>query len=461
MLTIFGKPSRQGGFCDGVTRRDFLTIGGSLLGGLTLPQLLKAEAQASTGSAQTGSAHKGIINVFLPGGPPHIDMWDLKPDAPREIRGEFNPIRTNVPGINICEHFPRIAAMMDKFAIVRTLADCDGRHDCYQCMTGRKKSEQQASYWPMMGSWVSRLQGNAEPSIPANLSLMYATGESRWGDPYGGGFLGMAHNPFQLLGGSRNLASSNMTLNGVTLNRLQDRVNLLRSFDSLSRSLDARGTMDGMDGFTQQALGILTSSRLVDALDLSKEDPRVVARYGAGDPAFERDGAPRMVRSFCLARRLIEAGARVVTLNFSRWDWHGPDGMNFPEGRRNMPLLDQALSALVSDLYARGLDQDVSVVVWGEFGRTPRINNNASRDHWPQVSAALLAGGGMRMGQVIGETNRLGEVPARRPVKFQEVFATLYTNIGLNLRSTRVFDPNGRPQYLVDPDIQPMRELVG
>jgi hypothetical protein len=456
MLTIFGSPSRQGGFCDGVTRRDFLTIGGSLLGGLTLSQLLKAEAQAST-----GNSHKGIINVFLPGGPPHIDMWDLKPDAPREIRGEFNPIRTNVPGINICEHFPRIAAMMDKFAIVRTLADCDGRHDCYQCMTGRKKSEQQASYWPMMGSWISRLQGNAEPSIPANLSLMYATGESRWGDPYGGGFLGMAHNPFQLLGGSRNLASSNMTLNGVTLNRLQDRVNLLRSFDSLSRSLDARGTMDGMDGFTQQALGILTSSRLVDALDLSKEDPRVVARYGAGDPAFERDGAPRMVRNFCLARRLIEAGARVVTLNFSRWDWHGPDGMNFPEGRRNMPLLDQALSALVGDLYARGLDQDVSVVVWGEFGRTPRINNNASRDHWPQVSAALLAGGGMRMGQVIGETNRLGEVPARRPVKFQEVFATLYTNIGLNLRSTRVFDPNGRPQYLVDPDIQPMRELVG
>jgi hypothetical protein len=455
MLTIFGQTSRQGGFCDGLTRRDFLTIGGSLLGGLTLPQLLRAEAHANV-----GSSHKAIINVFLPGGPPHLDMWDLKPDAPREIRGEFNPIRTNVPGIDICEHFPRIASMMDKFAIVRTLSDCDGNHDAYQCMTGRKKNAQTATYWPMMGSWISRLQGVADPAIPANLSLMYQTGESRWGDPYGGGFLGMAHNPFQILGGSRNLAASNMTLNGVDLNRLQDRVSLLRSFDTLSRALDARGAMDGMDGFGQQALGILTSSRLVDALDLSREDPRVVAHYGVDDPAFERDGAPRMVRNFCIARRLVEAGARVVTLNFSRWDWHGPDGMNFPEGRRNMPYLDKALAALVGDLHARGLDQDVAVVVWGEFGRTPRINNRASRDHWPQVSAALLAGGGMRMGQVIGATNRLAEVPARRPVKFQEVFATLYASIGLNLRSTRVFDPNGRPQYLVDPDIEPMRELI-
>jgi hypothetical protein len=455
MLTIFGKPSRNGGFCDGVTRRDFLTIGGSIFGGLTLPHLLRAQAET-----KSGNSHKAIINVYLPGGPPHIDMWDPKPDAPREIRGEFNPIQTNVPGIQICEHFPRMASMMDKFAIIRTIADSDGRHDCYQCMTGRKRTEQTVNYWPMMGSWVSRLQGNANPAIPANLSLMYQCSTSTWGNPYGGGFLGMAHNPFQILGGSKNIASSNMTLNGVTLERLHDRVGLMRSFDSLSRTLDSRGTMDGMDGFTQQALGILTSSKLVDALDLSKEEPRVMARYGVDDPAFERDGAPRMVRSFCIARRLVEAGARVVTLNFSRWDWHGPDGMNFPQGRRNMPLLDMALSALVGDLHAKGLDQDVSVVVWGEFGRTPRINNNNSRDHWPQVSAAVVAGGGMKMGQVIGQTNRLAEVPAHRPVKFQEVFATLYSKIGLNLGSTRVFDPNGRPQYLVDSDIQPMRELV-
>lgn len=457
MLTIFGKPSRNGGFCDGVSRRDFLTIGGTILGGLSLPNILRAEAQSGIRST---NSHKAIINVFLPGGPPHMDMWDMKPDAPREFRGEFNTIRTNVTDIHVCEHFPRMAQMMDKFVLIRSLADCDGGHDSYQCMTGRKKNAQTVGYWPMMGSWVSRMQGTAEPSIPANLSLMYATGESRWGDPYHGGFLGMSHNPFGLMGGRSNMASSNMTLNGVTLERLNDRVSLMNSFDGMRRELDARGIFDGIDSFNQQALGILTSSKLVDALDLSKEDPRVLARYGKDDPAFERDGAPRMVRNFCLARRLVEAGARVVTLNFSRWDWHGGDGSNFPEGRRNHPMLDQALSALVGDLHARGLDQDVSVVCWGEFGRTPRINNNASRDHWPQVNTCVLAGGGMRTGQVVGASNRLGEVPHRRPVKIQEVFATLYHNIGINLRAARVFDPNGRPQYLVDPDVEPMRELV-
>jgi hypothetical protein len=184
-----------------------------------------------------------------------------------------------------------------------------------------------------------------------------------------------------------------------------------------------------------------------------------VARYGFDDPRFERDGAPRMVRNFCIARRLVEAGARVVTLNFSRWDWHGPDGMNFVESRRNMPLLDAAVSALVEDLNVRGMLNDVSIVVWGEFGRTPRINNTAGRDHWPQLSCALLAGGGMRTGQVIGASDRIGGSAARRPVKFQEVFATLYRNIGLNPQEVRIFDPNGRPQYLVDQGYESIGEV--
>jgi hypothetical protein len=217
--------------------------------------------------------------------------------------------------------------------------------------------------------------------------------------------------------------------------------------------------MDGMDGYTQQALGILTSSKLVDALDLSKEALPAVERYGVNDPVFERDGAPRMVRNFCIARRLVEAGARVVSLNFTRWDWHGSDGKNFVQARKDFPLLDRAVSALVTDLHERGLDQDVSVVVWGEFGRTPKINSQASRDHWPQVSCALMAGGGMKTGQAIGATNRLAEHAVKRPVHFQEVFATLYTNIGLNLGQVREFDPNGRPQYLVDEGMEPMREL--
>jgi hypothetical protein len=454
MFTLFGSKRYGGGFCDGVSRRDFLAVGGMMLGGLSLPQLLRAEAQSGV-----RNSHKAVINVFLPGGPPHIDMWDLKPDAPIEIRGEFNPIHTNVPGIDICENFPRIARMADKFVFIRSLADCDGRHDAYQCMTGRRNTPQTVNYWPAMGAWVSRLQGPAVPAVPAHVSLMYPCRERHWGDPGSGGFLGMAHNPFRLVDRDVSRRPAGLTLN-VPLDRLDDRVGLLREFDAMNRAIDRSGTADGMDAFGRQALGILTSSRLMEALDLSREDARTVGRYGVDDPAYQRDGSPRMVRNFCIARRLVEAGARVVSLNFSRWDWHGPDGMNFPEGRANMPLLDQAVSALVTDLHDRGLDSDVSVVVWGEFGRTPRINRRASRDHWPQVNCAVLACGGMRTGQVIGATNRYAEHATRRPVRFQEVFATLYRNLGLDLNGTRIFDPLGRPQYLVDPGIEPLREVI-
>jgi hypothetical protein len=457
MLTIFSRSHRQGGFCDGLSRRDFLTVGGTLVGGaLALPHLLAAEAQSGI-----KLSHRAIINVYLPGGPPHLDMWDLKPNAPVEVRGEFRPIKTNVPGIEICEHFPRLAAMMDRFVAIRSLSGSSGDHDAFQCMTGRKRDPLQPGFWPALGAWVSKVQGPVNPAVPPHLSLMYRTGERRWGDPGDGGFLGLAHAPFRLVGGKdTNLKSDGMVLKGMTLERLQDRVGLMKAFDALDRRLDQRGVADGMDAFNQQALGILTSSRLKDALDLSKEKPAVLARYGVDDPAFERDGAPRMVRNFCLARRLVEAGARVVSLNFTRWDWHGPDGKNFVQGRKDMPLLDQAVTALVTDLHERGLDKDVSVVVWGEFGRTPRINKDASRDHWPQVSCALLAGGGMRTGQAIGETNRLAEHAVKRPVTHQEVFATLYTCLGLNLSQVRIFDPNGRPQYLVDPGVEPMKELL-
>lgn len=204
-------------------------------------------------------------------------------------------------------------------------------------------------------------------------------------------------------------------------------------------------------------MGILTSSALAEALDISKEDPRLVERYGKGNPDFHADGAPRFTENFLIARRLVEAGARVVSLNFSRWDWHGG---NFSHARQEMPMLDNALSALVEDLEVRGLLRDVSVVCWGEFGRTPKINNSAGRDHWPRVSCAILAGGGIRAGQVIGATNRLGEEPIDRPVTFQEIFATLYHNLGLNLSAVREFDLRGRPQYLVDDGVVPMRELV-
>jgi hypothetical protein len=390
-------------------------------------------------------------------------MWDLKPDAPAEIRGEFSPIATNVPGMEICELFPKLAKIADKFAIIRSIADSAGDHSAYQCMTGRRKESQQAppGGWPAFGAFVSKQKGPVNESMPPHVSLMYKTSTSTWGDPGDGGFLGMGHAPFRLLGSKaeEKRKSDNMVLQGVTLDRLQDRDNLRTRLDSFRRAADTSGAMDGLDSFAQKAMGILTSSKLADALDLSQEDPKNLAKYGVDDPVFERDGAPRMCRNFCIARRLVEAGARAVSMNFIRWDWHGGDGMNYVQSRKDFPLLDGALSALLIDLHERGLDKDVSVVVWGEFGRTPRLNQMNSRDHWPQANAAIIAGGGMKLGQVIGKTNKYAEHPVDRPVKFQEIFATLYAKAGLNLNA-REFDLRGRPQYLIDPGIQPLRELM-
>lgn len=453
MLTIFGKRWKNTAFCDKTTRRDFIKIGGMTMGGLALPQLLAAEAAAGI-----GRSHKAVINVFLPGGPPHQDMWDLKMDAPSEVRGEFQPIATNVSGIEICEMFPKIASMMDKFVAIRSMVGAQGSHYAHECMTGHTQQRPPAGGWPSLGAWVSHLEGPVKPAIPPHLSLCYKTGHQPWGDPGNGGFLGISHSPFRLVGGqTETTKTDNMTLKDITLERLQDRDRLLGSLDVLKRDIDASGAMSGTDAFTQQALGILSSSKLADALDLSKEDPAIRERYGTGDPQFRADGAPKMTENLLIARRLIEAGARVVSLNFSRWDWHGE---NFKRGREDFPLLDRSVSALVQDLHERGLDRDVVVVVWGEFGRTPKINPKAGRDHWPQVSCALMAGGGLRTGQVIGATNRLGEHATDRPVTFQEVFATLYHCLGLNLRAIREFDLRGRPQYPVDPGVEPLRELV-
>jgi hypothetical protein len=456
MLTIYGPAEKKTKFCDGLSRRAFLSIGGAAMGGLGLSQLLELEARAGI-----GRSHKAIINIYLPGGPSHLDMWDMKPNAPAEIRGEFEPTKTNVPGIEFCELFPNLSKIADKFAIIRSLADSDSAHDGYQCMTGRKRHDRGPSGgWPQAGSWVSRLAGPANKAVPPNLALMYTTGERRWGDPQNAGFLGPMHNPFNLVGRTAREKSDNMVLQGITLDRLQDRDQLRMALDKFRRDVDSGAKMASADAYQEQALGILTDSKLGDALDLSKEDPRIVERYGKSDPRFQRDGAPRMIENLCIARRLVEAGARYVALNYSRWDWHGSDGMNFPMSREEFPLLDQGLSALILDLHERGLDKDVSVVMWGEFGRTPKINKMNSRDHWPQANACILAGGGMRTGQVIGETSKYGEEPIKRPVKFQEVFATLYHNLGLDAHRDRIFDGSGTPRYPVDSEIEPIHELI-
>ncbi|MCA9174711.1 MAG: DUF1501 domain-containing protein [Planctomycetales bacterium] len=455
MLTILGRRDANSRFCDGLSRRGFLQVGGAAMGGLALNQILAAESAPGAGT------HQSIINIYLPGGPSHLDMWDLKPNAPVEVRGEFNPIQTSVPGIQICELFPRVASMMDKFAVIRSLSDSDGRHDCYQCMTGRRFGQQGPSAgWPSAGAWISRLKGPVNQAVPPNLALMYTTGNRTWGEPGKAGFLGPAHDPFNLVGRKAREKSDNMVLQGISLERLQDRETLRRSLDLFRREVDNKAQMSGIDSYTDQALGILTDSKLGDALDLSKEDPKIVERYGKSDERFQRDGAPKMIENFCIARRLVEAGARYVALNYSRWDWHGGDGMNFPRSREEFPLLDQGLSALAMDLHERGLDKHVTVVVWGEFGRTPKINNNNSRDHWPRANAALMFGN-LATGQVIGATNKYGEEPDQRPVTFQEVFATLYHNLKLDAHTERLFDGQGTPRYPVDSGVEPIRELLG
>jgi hypothetical protein len=447
MLTIFGRKDR---FCDGVSRRSFLKIGalGLGAGGLTLADLFRAEARAGT-----SSPHKAVINIFLGGGPPHQDLWEIKTEAPREIRGEFKPIATRVPGLQIGEVFPKIAALMDKCVVIRSVVGATGGHDAYQCMTGwPHASLASLGGRPSLGAAVAKLQGPVDPAVPPFVGLAARTQHVPWSDPGHPGFLGPSYVPFKPDGPGM----QNLKLNGVTREQLQDRKRLFASFDDLRRDVDVAGMIRGLDAATERALSVLTSSKLLEALDISREPDRVRDRYGDGKPyQYQYDGAPTVNDQLLMARRLVEAGVRCVTLSYGRWDSHG---QNFALVRDHGAKLDQGLSALIEDLDGRGLLNDVTVVVWGEFGRTPRINKDAGRDHWPQVSCALLAGGGMRTGQAIGATNRLGEYAKDRPVHFQEVFATLYHNLGLNPDLTTIPDPTGRPQYLVEHPA--MRELV-
>jgi hypothetical protein len=450
MLTIHGRA--DGRFCDGVSRRGFLRIGGlglSSLGltGLSLPTLLRAEAQS-----RKGPSNKSIIMVYMPGGPPHQDMVDLKVDAPVEVRGEFRPISTNVAGIQLCEHLPRLAKIANKLAIIRSMVGAKDRHESFQCMTGRLNERNPPGGWPELGSVISKIQGSSHPTLPSYVNLSPKMRHT----PYNFGhssFLGFAHTPFSPLGKIK----SDMVLNGITTDRLADRKTLLASMGQLRTEIERSGIGEGVDSFQARAFDMLTSDRLLSALDVSSESTATRERYGKGTDREQGDAAPRLNEQFLLARRLVEAGVRVVTLSYSFWDWHGN---NFKIAKENLPDFDQALSALIEDLDQRGLLETTTVIAWGEFGRTPRINKDGGRDHWPNVSCAILAGGGMKSGQVIGATDRLGGEAVSRPVSFQEVFSTLYHNLGINATTTTLPDLTGRPHYLVDDNAQAIGELI-
>jgi hypothetical protein len=354
MLTLLGAAQR---YCDGLNRRNFLKIG-AFGAGLTLAELLRARALAGKTGGKPAS-NKAAIMIYLPGGPSHMDMYDLKPDAPKEFKGEFNPIATNVTGVQICEHMPLQAKMFDKLAVVRSIVSVDEHSDSL-VMTGYPERDNRTANHPSFGSVVSKLRGGSG-EVPPYVSLR---GMSRYGtEP---GFLGISHRPFTP-GGS---ALQNLRLpRDVSLDRLDQRKALLAGFDDVRRDLDTNGTMAGMDSFTTRAFDMVTSGTVRDALDLAKADSKTRERY-------------KGVEQFLTARRLIQAGVGCVTLSIGGWDTHG---QNFTSLKKQLPQVDKGVSNLIQDLHDLGMDKDVVTVMWGEFGRTPKVNGNAGRDHWSPV----------------------------------------------------------------------------
>jgi hypothetical protein len=413
MLTFLGRRRR---FCDGISRRDFLRVGALGVAGLSLADVLRLKAQAAAGPV----AGKSVIMVFLHGGPSHLDMYDMKPAAPVEFRGEFRPIHSNVPGIDLCEHMPRQAKIADKLAVLRGLHFVE-EHSAHSLWTGFPERINR----PAFGSVISYLKGKAD-GLPPYVSLM---NQPLSEDP---AYCGTAHRPFVPTGpGLENLG----LVAGVTLDRLSNRKDLLGHLDTIRRDIDYRGALAGLDAYTVRALDMVASSKTRDAFDIAKEPAAVRDRYGKANEDFLR------------ARRLVEAGISVVTLVVGGWDTHSG---NFTSLRDNLlPKLDQGFSALVSDLHERGLNKDVAVVLWGEFGRTPRVNGTAGRDHWPRAGFAVMAGGRCRAGQVIGETDARGESPKGLSMTSSHVLTSLYDHLGVD-PSTTIPDNNGRPMYLLD-----------
>jgi uncharacterized protein (DUF1501 family) len=459
MLTFHGQPVRH---CDGVSRRGFLTAGALGLGGLTLADVLRGEARAGVRSSR-----KAVILLHLDGGPPQMDLIDPKPDAPSEIRGEFKSLPTKIPGLHLTELMPQVAAHADRFVFLRSLVGADGQHDAFQCQSGFTAKElAPIGGHPAMGCAVAKLLGRPQDAAPSFVDLMQGRPLVR--NSARPGFLGPACAPFrpdlshlferQLEPGmqtelARQRAGHTLQLElteGLSAGRLENRVELLAQFDRLRRDLDSSGAMSALDQFNQQAVGILTSGTFAAALDLAKEDPRVLARYtprmdGPSARNYTTEG-PKALQKLLLARRLIEAGVRCVSVSLSDFDTHSD---NFDRMRYLGPLLDHGLHTLVEDLRERGRLDDVLILAWGEFGRTPKVNRSAGRDHWPRVSMGLMAGGGLKTGQVIGATDKWAAEATARPVHYQDVIATLYHHLGLDPHQATLTDITGRPQHLV------------
>ena len=432
-------------YCDGRTRRQFLQIGGLALGGLTLPDLLRAEEASGV-----GRSHKSVIMIYLSGGLSHQDTFDLKPNAPAEIRGEFKPIPSRVPGLDVGELLPKLANCSDKWSVVRSLVGQRDEHSSFHTMTGWPMTLAQNEGKPHFGSVISKVQGPADSVVPPFIDLFPVMQHKPYNAP-GPGLLGVGHSPAKMSGDD--LALMRQTL--VTPERFRDRQSLLGDLDAFRRRVDT-SSLAGMDKFYQSAFDVLTSEKVAKALDVEREDPKLRDRYGKGSAKHLGDGAPMWNDQLLAARRLVEAGARCVTVAYGFWDTHGK---NFDHLKNHLPLFDQGISALIEDIHMRGLDKDVSVVVWGEFGRTPKINKDAGRDHWAPVNFALFSGGGMKMGQALGATDALGAYAVSKPTHYQDVLATIYHNLGIDPHRF-VSDRSGRPVPILPGTARPIEGLV-
>lgn len=431
MLTI---PCRvRSGRCDGVTRRDFLQVGGLSVLGLTMADLLRAQAQAGPNKRK-----KSVILYWMDGGPTHMETYDPKPDAPAEYRGPFGVTRTSVPGVYLNELLVGHARVMDRIALLRSVHHNNGDHfaAAHWMLTGYLGSTaaNRTPKFPSFPAIISRIKGANAPGVPPFVAVPYAMTVGIRPGYLSATYLGVAYNPYDVNSdpNSPNFQVRNLNLpSGVTVERLQDRRTLLASLDKLQREADITGTMDGVDRFNQKAFEIITGRRAREAFDINREDPRTRDRYG------------RHVygQSALLARRLVEAGVTCVSVHNGGWDHHS----NIEAGMKSrLPTFDQSVSALIEDLDQRGMLDDVLVCVMGEFGRTPRVNSNAGRDHWGNVMSVMLAGGGIRGGQVVGASSPKGEFPVQRPLKPADVIATIYKALGIDL-DTHFVNHAGRP----------------
>lgn len=434
--------------CDGVRRREFLQVGSLALGGLTLPQLLQARAAAEASGQPV--RRTSVILLFLDGGAPQHETFDPKPDAPREYSSFFGAIPTRTPGIQFGSHFERLSMLTDRMSILRTLTHGDGDHGgaTHWMKTGKPwppeffgKAPTIPQQEPAVGSAVARVRGpvNIDTGVPTYVRVLSNHGGFPGDDAV---WLGQSNSPLRVGASRESPMLNNMSLR-VAPERLADRQSLLRQFDSFNRQLDNSGTAAALDGFHQQALNVVLG-RARSAFDLTREPQSLRDRYGPG-----------LGQELLLARRLCEAGAGFVTLNNGYWDFH--DGL-LPGCNSLCPPLDRAVSAFVDDVRSRGLEDDILLVVTGEFGRTPRISGGPGRDHWAPLNCALLFGGGLRMGQVVGDSDSRGGYPRTRPITPGDLFATVLHVLGIDPR-VQFPHPSGRPVYLIE-DGQPIHEVI-